>query len=99
MVPLDGDDFPFEVKRVFYLVDVKQGMTRGNHAYYKSEQVLICLHGSVKVRCNETIYELNHPKVGLYLAPEVWREAFDFSERAVLLAVSSEPFCESDYRY
>lgn len=99
LVPLDGDDFPFEVKRVFYLVDVKQGMTRGNHAYYKSEQMLICLHGSVKVRCNETVYELNHPKVGLYLAPEVWREAFDFSEGAVLLAVSSEPFCENDYRY
>lgn len=28
LVPLDGDDFPFEVKRVFYLVDVEQGMTR-----------------------------------------------------------------------
>nr|WP_262949911.1 WxcM-like domain-containing protein [Turicibacter sanguinis] len=80
LVPLDGDDFPFEVKRVFYLVDVEQGMTRENHAYYKTKQVLICLHGSVKVRSNETVYELNDPKVGLYLAPDVWREAFDFSE-------------------
>ena len=99
LVPLDTVDFPFQVKRVFYLIDVEPGSTRGNHAYHKSEQVLICLHGLVKVRCNETIYELNDPKVGLHLAPEVWREAFDFSKGAVLLAVSSEPFCESDYRY
>lgn len=99
LVPLDTHDFPFEVKRVFYLVDVDPGSTRGNHAYYKSEQVLICVHGSVKVRCNGDVYELNDAKTGLYLAPEVWREAYDFSQGAVLLAVSSEPFCEGDYRY
>ena len=66
LVPLDTVDFPFQVKRVFYLIDVEPGSTRGNHAYHKSEQVLICLHGLVKVRCNETIYELNDPKVGLH---------------------------------
>lgn len=95
---LDTADFPFEVKRVFYLVDVGTGSTRGNHAYYKSEQVLICVHGSAKVRCDGHVYELNDPSIGLYLAPDVWREACDFSEGAVLLAVSSEPFCEWDYR-
>lgn len=102
LVPLDGEEFPFQVKRVFYLVDVPQDATRGKHAYHESQQVLVCVHGKVKVKCTvdeeETIYDLNDPKVGLFLQPEVWREAYDFSEGAVLLIVSSKEFCEGDYR-
>lgn len=102
LVPLESDQIPFEIKRIFYLVDVPNQMTRGKHAYYKTKQVLICLHGTVKVKCSfdeqETIYELNNAKQGLYLEPMVWREAYDFSEGAVLLAISSELFDEADYR-
>lgn len=102
LVPLDTMQFPFEVKRVFYLVDVPTDAIRGKHAYYQSEQVLICLRGRVKIKCminhHETIYELDNAKQGLYLAPHVWREAYAFSEDAILLAVSSEPFSETDYR-
>ena len=102
LVPLDTTGFPFEVKRVFYLVNVPTDAVRGRHAYYHSEQVLICLHGCVKIKCvvedDETIYELKDSKEGLYLAPHVWREAYEFSEDAVVLAVSSEPFDETDYR-
>lgn len=102
LVPLDTTEFPFEVKRVFYLVNVPTDAVRGRHAYYHSEQVLICLHGHVKIKClvdgEEFIYELKDSKEGLYLAARVWREAYDFSEDAVVLAVSSEPFNETDYR-
>lgn len=103
LVPLDGEEFPFQVKRVFYLVDVPQGAMRGKHAYHeKSQQVLICVHGKVKVKCmvneTETVYELNDPKVGLFLQPEVWHEAYEFSDGAVLLIVSSKEFGEGDYR-
>ena len=102
LVPLDTEKIPFDIKRMFYLVDVPSQMTRGKHAYRKTKQVLICLHGTVKVKCSvdekETIYELNDAKQGLYLEPRVWREAYDFSEGAVLLTVSSEVFDEADYR-
>ena len=102
LVPLDREEFPFQVKRVFYLVDVPQGAMRGKHAYHESQQVLICVHGKVKVKCTideeETIYELNDSKVGLFLQPEVWREAYEFSEGAVLLVVSSKEFSEGDYK-
>ena len=102
LVPLDGEEFPFQLKRVFYLVDVPQGAMRGKHAYHESQQVLICVHGKVKVKCmvneTETVYELNDSKVGLFLQPEVWREAYEFSDGAVLLIVSSKEFGEGDYR-
>ena len=101
LVPLDTEKIPFDIKRMFYLVDVPSQMTRGKHAYRKTKQVLICLHGTVKVKCSvdeqEIIYELNDAKQGLYLEPRVWREAYDFSEEAVLLVISSESFDEGDY--
>lgn len=37
LVPLDTTEFPFEVKRIFYLFNVPTGSVRGRHAYYNSE--------------------------------------------------------------
>ena len=102
LVPFNSKGFPFQVKRIFYLVDVPTQAIRGRHSYYKTKQVLICLHGTVKVKCTvgeeEMIYELSNSRQGLYLEPEVWRETYDFSESTVVLVVSSEDFDEGDYR-
>ncbi len=35
-------------------------------------------------------------KQGLYLEPSVWREAYDFSQGAVLLVLSSKEYDEAD---
>ena len=35
LVPLDTEKIPFDIKRMFYLVDVPSQMTRGKHAYRK----------------------------------------------------------------
>ena len=100
LVPLD-EDIPFEVKRLFYLTDVPKEMRRGRHAYHETKQVLICVSGKVKVKCQEgereVIYHLRDNKQGLYLEPRIWREAYDFSEGAVLLVLSSKEYSEEDY--
>lgn len=100
LVPLD-EEIPFEAKRIFYLTDVLPGTSRGNHAYHETKQVLVCLSGQVKVKCSEgetvAIYQLKDNKTGLYLEPQVWREAYDFSEDAVLLVLSSKVYDEEDY--
>lgn len=101
LVPLD-EDIPFEVKRLFYLTDVPKRASRGRHAYHETKQVLICVSGNVKVRCQEderdVIYQLYDNKQALYLEPHVWREAYDFSEGAVLLVLSSKEYSEEDDR-
>lgn len=101
LVPLD-EDIPFEVKRLFYLTDVPKQVSRGRHAYHETKQVLICVSGKVKVKCQEgereVIYHLRDNKQGLYLEPRIWREAYDFSEGAVLLVLSSKEYDEEDYR-
>ena len=83
-------------------MDVPKGISRGRHAYRETKQVLICVSGEVKVKCQEgereVIYHLRDNKQGLYLEPQIWREAYDFSERAVLLVLSSKEYDEGDYR-
>ena len=44
------NDIPFEIKRVYYMYDTKEGVTRGYHAHKSLEQILICIHGSCKIR-------------------------------------------------
>lgn len=100
LVPLD--EIPFEVKRIFYLTDVPKEVRRGRHAYHETKQVLICVSGRVKAKCQEgereVIYHLCNNKQALYLEPHIWREAYDFSEGAVLLVLSSKEYSEEDYR-
>ena len=43
-------DIPFRVKRVYYMYDTAKGVTRGYHAHKCLQQILICIHGSCKIR-------------------------------------------------
>lgn len=102
LVPIEGKrDIPFEIKRIYYITDVAKDVTRGFHSHKMLHQILICSHGSVKIKVKnpngEEIYELNDNSKGLYIGPLIWREMFDFTEDAVLLVLASEYYDESDY--
>ena len=43
-------DIPFRIKRVYYMYDTVAGVVRGHHAHKELEQILICIHGSCKIR-------------------------------------------------
>lgn len=94
-------DIPFEIKRVYYMYDTADGVTRGYHAHKKLEQILICIHGSCKIRLDngteKKVVPLEKPYEGLYVANNMWREMFDFSSDAVLMVLASELYDESDY--
>lgn len=94
-------DIPFSVKRVYYMYDTIEGVTRGCHAHKTLEQILICIHGSCKVLLDNGIERkvilLERPYEGLYVSNNMWREMFDFSPDAVLLVLASELYDESDY--
>ncbi len=40
---------------------------------------------------------LDKPYEGLYIANDMWREMYDFSEDAVLMVLASEYYDETDY--
>lgn len=102
LVPLElGENIPFEVKRIFYTYNVPFECNRGAHAYHNTEQVLMCINGTLKIKCfdgiDAKIYELNSPNEALYISPKVWRTTFEHSSDAVLLVLSSLEYDENDY--
>ena len=94
-------DIPFEIKRVYYMYDTKKDVHRGFHAHKSLEQILICIHGSCKVLLDngteKKIVSLEKPYEGLYIANNMWRGMYDFSEDAVLMVLASEYYKEEDY--
>ena len=68
---------------------------------FSLEQILICIHGSCKIKLDngkeKKIVHLEKPYEGLYVANNMWREMYDFSEDAVLMVLASEIYNEEDY--
>lgn len=98
---IEKETIPFEIKRVFYLYDIRSDENRMGHAQKELQQVLIALSGSFEVVLkdgeNEKIITLNKPNLGLLIVPGIWRELQNFSSGAVCLVVASAIFEEEDY--
>ena len=94
-------DIPFEIKRVYYMYDTKDGVHRGFHAHKNLEQILICIHGSCKALLDngkeKKVVPLEKPYEGLYVSNNMWREMYDFSPDAVLMVLASDLYKEEDY--
>lgn len=95
-------DIPFRIKRVYFMYDTANGVVRGKHAHKNLEQILVCIHGSCKIKLDNGLGEtkvvpLEKPYEGLYVSNDMWREMFDFSPDAVLMVFASELYDESDY--
>ncbi len=97
----NGNNIPFDVKRVYYLYDIPGGASRGGHAHYKLEQYIIAGCGSFEVILNDgfnvrTIV-LNNPNKALHIVPGLWRELDNFSSGCISLVLASELYDENDY--
>ena len=94
-------DIPFRVKRFYYMYDTIPDVIRGKHAHRNLEQILICIHGSCKVKLDngqeQKEVSLEKPYEGLYIPGSMWREMYDFSKDAVLVVLASELYDETDY--
>ncbi len=97
----ENKDVPFDIKRCYYMWNTTPGVRRGFHAHKQLEQVLLCVHGSCKIHLDNGTDTaevlLDKPNVGLYIANDMWREMYDFTEDAVLMVLASTYYDESDY--
>lgn len=96
-----GEDFPFEIKRVYYIWGTEEKFVRGRHAHRNLEQVVVCTSGSCDFilddgKTRET-YHLDSPVRGLYIRNNVWREFTNFSPDCVVMVLASEHYNEADY--
>ena len=102
LVALESDiNVPFQIKRVYYLIQTCEGVRRGFHAHQKLDQILIAVSGSCRVSVDDGIrkeeFLLNDCKTGLRIRDLVWREMSEFSPDCVLLVLASDLYNEKDY--
>jgi dTDP-4-dehydrorhamnose 3,5-epimerase-like enzyme len=102
LVPIEAaKDVPFEIKRVYTLLRLQAGLTRGAHAHRKLQQVIIALAGHCRITLDDggsrEIVVLDNPVRGLCLEPMIWHEMADFSADCVLLVLAADHYDESDY--
>lgn len=97
----NNSQFPFEIKRVFYLYDIAGGESRGAHSHKICHQFLIAASGSFEVELNDGKYKrqvfLNRPHLGLHIPPGVWASEVNFSSGAICLVLASHCYDEKDY--
>ena len=102
LVPIEsGLSIPFKIKRIFYIFEVHDQKDRGEHSHYKTEQVLICLNGKVKVLCddgkNRKEWVLDKPNQALYIPNLIWDEQTYLTSGSVLLVLANTNYDPSDY--
>jgi dTDP-4-dehydrorhamnose 3,5-epimerase-like enzyme len=91
--------FPIEVKRLFYLHHVSKN--RGGHANKITDQVLIPLSGSMRIRLYDSLeskeFLLDDPSQGLLIPHLIYLEMFDFRPETVLLVLANTHYDENEY--
>jgi dTDP-4-dehydrorhamnose 3,5-epimerase-like enzyme len=97
----EGYNAPFDIKRVYYIFDTKQGVIRGYHAHINLKQIAIAVKGCCTFILdngkNREEVKLDNPNKGLLIEGLIWREMKDFSPDCVLVVLASEHYDENDY--
>jgi len=96
-----GYNAPFEIKRVYYIFDTKEGVKRGFHAHKNLQQLCIAVKGNCTFVLDDgekrEEIKLTNPNQGLYIENNIWREMKEFSSDCVLVVLASEHYDENDY--
>ena len=56
-------DFPFEIKRFYYIHGVPDGSQRGGHAHKQLRQMLFCPYGAIEIRLDDSIEKVTSDDV------------------------------------
>lgn len=101
LLPIDVDQLPFPVRRIFTVADVPPGTVRGGHGHRRGWQLLLCVQGQIRVRMRcqaeqvELLLEDSGP--GLLIGANIWAEQTYLHEPTVLLVACSEAFDPDAY--
>ena len=94
-------EIPFVVRRAYWIYNVPKGQKRGKHANRITYQYLVAVKGRVEITVEnkegKRAYVLDSPDKGVLIPPLTWNELLSFSEDAVLLVLSSQPYMPDMY--
>lgn len=95
------NDIPFEIKRIYFISKVPEGVRRGFHAHKNLKQILFCPYGKIQLilenqHSREEI-ELSDPSIGVVIEEPIWREMLWLQKDSVLCVAASEYYDPDDY--
>lgn len=94
-------DVPFEIKRIYVITNVKQGIQRGGHSHKNLKQLLFCPYGRILIKLDDG-YEkreviLDSPEKGLVVENNTWREMLWLQDESVLCVAADSYYDPEDY--
>ena len=94
-------DIDFEIKRIYYISKVPEGVRRGFHAHKDLKQLIFCPYGRIQlilanINGREEI-ELSDPSVGVIIDKCTWREMLWLQRDSVLCVAASDYYDVKDY--
>jgi hypothetical protein len=94
-----GLDLPFEIRRVFFIRDVRGA--RGGHAHRTTHQLLVPVAGTFSVEVSDgsdsATHCMNDPHRGLFLPPMTWVRLSDFTPDAICLVLADTLYADVSY--
>ncbi|MEH2957565.1 GNAT family N-acetyltransferase [Candidatus Merdisoma sp. JLR.KK006] len=96
-----GDEINFDIKRIYYISKVPEGVRRGFHAHKELKQILFCPYGKIHLILDEgngrEEITLSDPSIGVVIEHPVWREMLWMEKDSVLCVAASEHYRAEDY--
>ena len=96
-----GHDIPFDIKRIYYISKVPEGVRRGFHAHKKLKQLLFCPYGRIQLvfenKNGREEIELSDPSIGVVIEQCTWREMLWLQKDSVLCVAASDYYDADDY--
>ncbi len=96
-----GQDIPFDIRRVYYISKVPEGVRRGFHAHKTLKQVLFCPYGRIQLilenKHGREEIDLSDPSIGVVIEEPTWREMLWLKTDSVLCVAASDHYDPEDY--
>ena len=94
-------DFPFEIKRIYYIYEVEKDTIRGKHAHKNLKQIMWCPFGKIEIEIDtakeKNTYVLDSPEKVIILSKGYWRTMKWIDQNSVLCVAASDFYKEEDY--
>ena len=94
-------EFPFDIKRIYYISKVPEGVRRGFHAHKQLKQLLFCPYGRIQLilenESGREEVELSDPSIGVIIEKPTWREMLWLQKDSVLCVAASDYYKVEDY--
>ena len=94
-------EIPFDIKRIYYISKVPEGVRRGFHAHKQLKQMLFCPYGRIQIllenKNGREEIELSDPSIGILIEECTWREMLWIQKDSVLCVCASDFYDPEDY--